>query len=369
MLWSWVIASCAVARCVALESGLGARRLSTSGVSGGARGAFCAGASPSGSSLPAVVAAACSGRRRTLLLASGSEDQPRVVETRAVSTEWELDCFSRPVLVEGKKLWELLLVDATGQWREVVVLPASGVNSVAVRKAVEAVIARAPVKPTVIRFFRRQMLNMLTIALNGVASARPNLRVLPSRSTHALYDWIEERELEVYPAMEGFAGASPSRFDGAQVVRTASRLPEGLRGEQYAFVTLPLAEVLKDGSISQENVGCGKLINVNPKIGSPDAMLPGLAILTRRPDALAMSLAATEISGVRADPNTRQLLLDLGLEESFLVAKLDDNQRAEAAAFEQYKAALNGLHFIVVQSPDDDEVEPAGFWLLRELEV
>ena len=78
------------------------------------------------------------------------------------------------------------MTDASGQWREVVALDSSGVNSVAVREAVEGVIARAPVKPTVIRFFRRQMLNMLTIALGGVASARPTLRVAPSRATHAL---------------------------------------------------------------------------------------------------------------------------------------------------------------------------------------
>ena len=103
---------------------------------------------------------------------------------RPISTEWELDCFSRPVVQDGKKLWELLVVDSTGQWREAVQLPATGVNSVAVREAVEGVIARAPVKPTVIRFFRRQMLNMLTIALGGVAAERPTLRVAPSRATH-----------------------------------------------------------------------------------------------------------------------------------------------------------------------------------------
>ena len=72
-----------------------------------------------------------------------------------ISTEWELDCFSRPVVQDGKKLWELLVVDSTGQWREAVQLPATGVNSVAVREAVEGVIARAPVKPTVIRFFQK----------------------------------------------------------------------------------------------------------------------------------------------------------------------------------------------------------------------
>ena len=200
---------------------------------------------------------------------------------RPISSEWELDCFSRPVLVNGKKLWELLVVDASGQWKDVVTLPANGVNSVAVRKAIEEVISRAPVKPTVIRFFRRQMLNMLTIALNGVAANRPTLRVTPSRATHALYDWLEERESDVYPDMEGYTpGAGDAVRDRMTAPVTASRLPEGLRGEQYAFVTLPLAEVLSGGGITDENVGVGKLINVKPSY-DVDALLPGIAILTR----------------------------------------------------------------------------------------
>ena len=126
--------------------------------------------------------------------------------------------YIRMLLEIGKKIWELLVVDATGQWREAVRLPATGVNSVAVREAVEGVIARAPVKPTVIRFFRMQMRNMLTIALGGVAAERPTLRVVSSRATHAIYDWLEERERDVYPQMEGYSGAP-------QVVRDRMTAP------------------------------------------------------------------------------------------------------------------------------------------------
>ena len=285
---------------------------------------------------------------------------------RPISTEWELDCFSRPVVQDGKKLWELLVVDSTGQWREAVQLPATGVNSVAVREAVEGVIARAPVKPTVIRFFRRQMLNMLTIALGGVAAERPTLRVAPSRATHAIYDWLEERERDVYPNMEGYAGAQQVQRDRMTAPTTPARLPEALRGEQYAFVTLPVAEVQAGGGVTEDNVGVGKMINVKSDL-DPGAMLPGVAILTRRADALAMSLASTELASVRADSTQRQLVLDVALDESFLVARLDDSQRVEAAGFEKAKAGLDGLHFVVVQRPDDDGVEPAGFWLLREM--
>jgi hypothetical protein len=177
---------------------------------------------------------------------------------------------------------------------------------------------------------------------------------------------LEERERDVYPAMEGYSGAQQVVRDRMTPPMTPARLPEALRGEQYAFVTLPLAEVLAGGGITEENIGVGKMINVNPALDS-GAMLPGVAILTRRADALAMSLASMELASVRADSKQRQLVFDVALDESFLVARLDDAQRVEASGFEKAKVALEGLHFIVVQRPDDDGVEPAGFWLLREM--
>lgn len=33
------------------------------------------------------------------------------------SAEWELDCYSRPVVVDGKKLWEVLITDSVGGLR------------------------------------------------------------------------------------------------------------------------------------------------------------------------------------------------------------------------------------------------------------
>ncbi|KAJ8602232.1 hypothetical protein CTAYLR_003678 [Chrysophaeum taylorii] len=299
---------------------------------------------------------------------------PAAVSTTAtpISSEWELDCFSRPVMVDGKKLWELMVIDSTGQWREVVQLPATKINSVTVQEAVDAVIRSAPVKPTAIRFFRRQMVNMLTIALNKVAASRPNLRVIPSRSTHALYAWLDQREAE-YSLMDGFSPALVQPLDAGLIpsAGTAGRLPEALRGEKYAFVTLPLSEVLPGGSISSENVGAGKLLDAAPiaaKIDAPieDLVLHGLLLLTRRPDPLAMAMASLELAAARADTSSRQLVLDVNLDETYLLARLTDDQRAEAALFERGKADLSGLHFLAVQDSADDDADPAAFWLLRE---
>ena len=41
------------------------------------------------------------------------------------SDEWELDCYSRPVMVGGKKLWEVLITDSSGSFRLCETLPSN----------------------------------------------------------------------------------------------------------------------------------------------------------------------------------------------------------------------------------------------------
>jgi len=58
----------------------------------------------------------------------------------------------------------------------------------------------------------------------------------------------------------------------------------------------------------------------------------------------------------------------VGLSTRYLTAKLTDEQRIEGQAFEAGKARLKGLHFIGVQtSEEDDDVK--GFWLCREMSI
>ena len=119
------------------------------------------------------------------------------------SSDWELDCYSRPVVVAGgKKLWEVLITDSTGSFRYKKVLPSNAVNSKAVRQTVEELIENTPqleVKPTTIRFFRGAMFNMINIALKEL-----DVVGRPSRCTFALSTWLEERHRDVYPKMDGY---------------------------------------------------------------------------------------------------------------------------------------------------------------------
>ena len=113
-----------------------------------------------------------------------------------VSNEWELDFYSRPVQgPDGKKLWELLVTDAQGTFQHVEAVPSNCVNSRELRARVQRLIDDTPLKPKKIRFFRTQMKNMISIALNEL----PDVLALPSRATYQLYDWIDERQREVPP--------------------------------------------------------------------------------------------------------------------------------------------------------------------------
>jgi|EP00970_Alexandrium_tamarense_P001329 hypothetical protein len=160
--------------------------------------------------------------------------------------------------------------------------------------------------------------------------------------------------------MSGIGGIGGTFLD----IRTAVKLPDALRGEKYAFVGLPLAEFLPGGGIDNNNIGVGRLCPVDSTLAA-DSFVQGVVILTPRAKALASWLAGTEVAGLKADLRKRELVMETDIDNQYLMAKLNDDQRREAAVYEEGKDALNGLHFISVQKDEDDD--PAGFWLLREI--
>jgi hypothetical protein len=118
---------------------------------------------------------------------------------KKASKDWELDCYSRPVVGLGaKKLWEVLITDSTGSFRFLKTLPSNQVNSKELRKTIDELIEESDVKPETIRFFRGAMFNMINIALGEL-----DIVGKPSRCTYSVAAWLEERHKEVYPKMEG----------------------------------------------------------------------------------------------------------------------------------------------------------------------
>eukprot|EP00566_Odontella_aurita_P015154 CAMPEP_0113533532 /NCGR_PEP_ID=MMETSP0015_2-20120614/4661_1 /TAXON_ID=2838 /ORGANISM="Odontella" /LENGTH=343 /DNA_ID=CAMNT_0000432603 /DNA_START=68 /DNA_END=1099 /DNA_ORIENTATION=+ /assembly_acc=CAM_ASM_000160 len=284
-----------------------------------------------------------------------------LIEGREPTEEWELDCYSRPVMVNGKKLWEVLLTDSSGSFRVCETLPSNKVNSRELRRVVEEAMEDSDAKPSTIRFFRGAMFNMINIALSEV-----DVVARPSRCTFALAQWLEERNRDVYPKMDGYRAtmAAGTRGPSFLDVRTPVKLPDALRGEKYAFVSLPLAEFREGGGVTNENIGVGRICPVDPELPA-DAFVQGVVILTSRANALASWLAGTEVSDFKCDLRKRMLVMETDIDNQYLMAKLNDVQRAEGTAFEEGKDALNGLHFVSVQTDEDDD--PAGFWLLREI--
>jgi RNA-binding protein Tab2/Atab2 len=132
--------------------------------------------------------------------AIGYMKSEEIIFTDDMTDEWELDCYSRPVMgADGKKLWEILLTDSEGSFRYLKTIPSNLVNSRNLRNAVEEVMEQAPVRPKMIRFFRNQMFNMITIALSTL-----EVEVKPSRRTHNMFSWLTEREKNIYPKMPGY---------------------------------------------------------------------------------------------------------------------------------------------------------------------
>lgn len=276
---------------------------------------------------------------------------------------WELDFYSRPVQgQDGKKLWELLITDGANSFRHVEAVPSNCVNSRELRSRVQRLIDEAEVRPSTIRFFRTQMKNMISIALSEL----PEISCKPSRVTYALYDWLDERERDVYPSMPGYRKPRPD----APGLKLPVKLPEQLRGEQYAVATLALAEFLPGGSITDENIGFGNLCPLPPTEGmSSDQMVAGVVIFSRRSRAIAAWLTGLDLAFVSAVLESREIYIEVGLDTQYLLARMrTPTQTLEAETFEESKQRARGLHFLSVQSgPEADQ--PDGFWLLRDVDA
>jgi len=280
---------------------------------------------------------------------------------------WELDFYSRPILDEKKKkIWELLLCESPLDtrtntdklFRYAQYCPSTEVNSGWLRNAIQQAIAEAPVAPVKIRFFRRQMNNMITKACEDLG-----IPAQQSRRTLVLNQWLTERMEDVYPQEPGYqAGTNPS-------VRLESplpqRLPEALEGQQWGFVSLTAADLEE---MPEWDISFGEGFPLKLAQVDPDTPIPGVLIFSPRALPLAGWMSGLELATLKVDTSQgTRLLLETGGSESWILANLRDPQILNRARdFEQAKQNANGLNFIGVQSNPESE-SFAGFWLLQEI--
>jgi hypothetical protein len=289
-----------------------------------------------------------------------------------MATIWELDFYSRPIVDERqKKKWEVLICEsplnvgdnAESLFRYSQFCPSSTVNSLWLAGAIKDAIASAPKPPEKIRFFRRQMANMITKACEEL-----DIPVASSRRTLALNLWLEERMQSYYPAQEGFqATVNPSvQF----VPETAVALPDALIGEKWAFVSLPIAAF---DEMSEWDIGFGEAFGL-PMTGlGPETQIPGLIIFSSRATALAGWMSGLELAFLKFDSGSpiapARLVLDTGANDRWILANLKDAAtEAEGKKFEAAKKQAKQVHFLAIQSNPESE-SFAGFWLLHELNI
>jgi hypothetical protein len=283
---------------------------------------------------------------------------------------WELDFYSRPILDENqKKVWEVLVCETPldtrtnvdSLFRYAKYCPSTQVNSAWLRTALQEAIDKKGEAPIRIRFFRRQMNNMITKACQDIG-----VPAQPSRRTLVLNQWLQQRMEEVYPQEEGYqAGANPSVRLEAPL---AQRLPDALEGQQLGFVTLQASE-FTDMSEWEISFGEGfplELVNI-----SPQTPIPGVLIFSPRALPLAAWMSGLDLAWLKFDSNRQggRLLLETGATESWILANIKNPQMlTQAEDFEQAKQKANGVHFIGVQSNPQAE-SFAGFWLLCEINL
>jgi RNA-binding protein Tab2/Atab2 len=281
---------------------------------------------------------------------------------------WELDFYSRPVLDEGgKKLWEVLICESplavnrqsNSLFRYAQFCSNQEVNSVWLKGAIEKAIAEAGVTPDRIRFFRRQMNNMITKACEELG-----FPAYPSRRTLALNQWIQERLQQVYPQMETYqAGGNPSVILPEV---PAQALPDALIGERWAFVTLEAAAFT---DMPEWEIGFSEAFPPMMFDLAADTPIPGLMIYSSRALPLAAWMSGLELAFLRFNPTPPQLVLETGANDSWILAGLPQADLvAEVKRFERQKQAANQVHFVAVQDNPASQ-SFAGFWLMQQLNL
>ena len=287
------------------------------------------------------------------------------------NTVWELDFYSRPVLDEDdKKLWEVLICESPNSidrspdslFKYARYCTNKTVNSLWLRETIEQAIAEAETAPKKIRFFRRQMNNMIVKACED-AGVTP----VPSRRTYALKQWIEERLENVYPQEEGYDLKAASSASVKYPPLNPISLPDavkGDRGDKWTFVSLSAADFddMKEWDIAFEESFALSLLNI-----TSDTIIPGLIIYSPRATPLAAWMSGLEMGYLQWEKTARpQLRLETGLSDSWTLVNLTNKDTVkQAEEFERAKQKANGVHFLAVQTNPDSEAF-AGFWLLKE---
>jgi hypothetical protein len=280
---------------------------------------------------------------------------------------WELDFYSRPILdQDGKKVWEVVICqkaelgqEPSSLFRYSQYCPSTQVNSLWLQQALKTAMAQAQDPPGQIRFFRRQMNNMISKTCKDLG-----LPFAISRRTITLHHWLQERHQTVYPQEPGYQGdaQSPAVQYG---IGPSQPLPDELQGDRWRLVTLAAQDL---GEMGEWDIGFGEAFALELVALEPDTPVPGLIVYSSRALPLAAWMSGLELGFLKFEPEPiPNLVLETGVSDRWILANLPNPALiAEAERFETTKQQANQVHFLAIQT--NPQVEAfAGFWLLQEL--
>lgn len=284
---------------------------------------------------------------------------------------WELDFYSRPIIDDNnKKIWEILIcespttveTDTEKLFRYSQFCANTDVNSITLQKALIDAIAEAGETPSKIRFFRRQMNNMI---LKGCEEA--GIPAFPSRHTYLLHQWLEERMRSYYPLQKGYDEKATLSGVVQYPQTNPVDLPDALKGDkkdQWALVTLKAKDLEE---MPEWDIGFGEAFPLKIAHVTGETTIPGLIIFSSRALPLAAWMSGLELGYLRLEPGEYpRICLETGVSDSWVLINLTDkNTLAEAEGFENAKKQANGVHFLAIQSSPESQSFEA-FWLLLE---
>jgi hypothetical protein len=277
---------------------------------------------------------------------------------------WELDFYSRPIVDEsGKRLWEVVICNAPLQVNATLsnnftyteYCPNTQVNSLWLQGAVQRAMEKAAERPSQIRFFRRQMNNMITKTCGDLG-----IPVVISRRTHTLFHTLQDRAQAVYPQEPGYEAKNVASVQ--YPLEMPQVLPDPLQGDQWRMVTLTLEDLRE---MPEWEIGFGEAFPLALLDLAPDTPIPGLIIYSGRSLPLAAWMSGLELGFLTLNPEPAQLLLETGASDRWVLVNLSNSNRlAEVQSFQQRQHQAQGTHFLAIQS-DPNAESFSGFWLLR----
>ncbi len=295
-----------------------------------------------------------------------NSSKPHTNEGRKIA-DWELDFYSRPILEsDGKKRWELLITSTQDFSEEQTFkyekrCPANEVNSIWLSKSLEEALNKANDQgwdpPKRIRCSRPSMKTMVK-----KASEKVGIQVIESRRTFSLFEWLSQREREIYPNEPGYI-SGPLPPNSPSLVNQPEPLPEALRGDAWSFSSLQVGMVREAKEWPME---FNSLLPINNSI-EDEIFIHGLRLFSKS-RALALSAWLSGLEPVRLVVENNQLILEAGQEDRWLVTDLGKDYAEEMKSnLNNAKRNADGLQFIAIQSSPDVEIL-TGFWMLKDID-